>query len=779
LAGAKARVFGPKEGVANVVGAIVPDAEGNLWIPSNHGIVRLENAGLRNIGSPNELPVRYQEFDIADGLPSVECPVGYGSTAARGKGNSLWFATLKGVARIDASALKLNTQPPPVYIEDVRMDSGVAAVHRPGFQKEVAATIEVPAGTRRVEIGYAAICLSAPQKVVFQSRLENFDKDWQDVGSRRTAYLQDLRPGEYRFRVRAANNDGVWNERGATIEFSVLPFFYETWWFRFGAIGGLSGLVWLGFRRSVRDRVGRQVERVRQQAALSELQARLALVLENTTDVVSFATPQGNLLFLNGAGRRLLGLPAEAPVAALRLADLQPERARARLENEALPGAIANGSWQRETTLRRADGTEIPVSQLILTHRHGDGTIDFISAIARDVSDARRAEEARSGLEKQLRAAQKMDALGTLAGGIAHDFNNILTGILGNAEMLRFTLPQDETTQQQLGSIIRASARARDLIKQMLAFGRPQESGRAPVRIWPAVQEAIVLLRASIPASVEIIPECADETAVALADTVQIHQVIMNLGANAAHAMADNGGQLRIRQEVVEISEKDLQAHPKLAVGKWIKIMVADTGFGMAPETLERIFEPFFTTKPPGQGTGLGLAVVHGIVRGHNGVLEVRSVVNLGTTFDLYFPLVTDLEPMAQTGRAEIRRGSGERILLVDDEDLVLKVSAKFLEQLGYQCVPFSDPVEALVHFQAHSKEYDLLLTDLSMPRLSGTGLAAAIREMRPNFPVVLSTGFSGRMKPGEAQRAGVREILSKPYRMDELAQALRRALDK
>jgi PAS domain S-box-containing protein len=549
--------------------------------------------------------------------------------------------------------------------------------------------------------------------------------------------------------------------------------------FRVGSLVGLSGFVWFGFRKIVRDRVDRQVERVRQQAALSEVQARLALVLENTSDVVSFATPQGNLLFLNRAGRKLLGVREGIPVTHYRLGDLHSKDARPRIEVEALKEAIETGSWQGETALQNSNGPDIPVSLLILSHHHADGSIDFISTIARDISEARRAEEARTGLEKQLRAAQKMEALGTLAGGIAHDFNNILTGILGNAELLRVTLTEDASTQQQIASIIRASGRARDLIRQMLAFGRPQESRRAPILIWPVVEEAAVLLRASIPASIEIISDCKAPSAVALADPVQIHQVIMNLGANAAHAMAEKDGILTIRQEVVELREEDLDAKDQLRPGKWIKVSISDTGHGMTPEIQERIFEPFFTTKATGQGTGLGLSVVHGILRSHGGAVIVRSAPDAGSTFELYFPLIENARPVASEPRAEIPQGHGERLLLVDDEEIVLMVAAKTVNQLGYQCVTFTDPVEALIYFQAKGRDLDLLLTDLSMPRLSGAALATAIREIRPDFPVIISTGFSGRLKPGEAEKAGARAILSKPYQMHELAQALRRSLEK
>lgn len=773
------RAFTQKDGVPDTIGAIVKDDDGNMWLASNVGVVRVERAGLEERSLGNQAPMRTQWFDIADGLPSVECPVGYGSIAARATNGWLWFATLKGIALIDPKLLKLNAKPPPVYIEEVRVDGQPIPVHVPGFGTEPLRKITIPPGPRRIEISYSALSLMAPQKITFQTRFTHVDKEWQNVGGRRTAYLQDLRPGNYQFLVRAANNDRVWNEEGAALAFTVEPYFYQTWLFRVGFILGLSGFVWFGFRKIVRDRVDGQVERMRQQAALSEVQARLALVLENTSDVVSFATRQGNLLFLNRAGRKLLGIREGIPVAHLRLGDLHPASARTRVEQEAVAGAIASGSWQGETALMNCNGPEIPVSLLILAHHHADGSIDFISTIARDISEAKRAEEARSGLEKQLRAAQKMEALGTLAGGIAHDFNNILTGILGNAELLRAILPPESGSQQQITNIVRASARARDLIKQMLAFGRPQESGRAPVLIWLAIEEAVVLLRASIPASIEIISECKDPAAVVQADLVQIHQVIMNLGANSAHAMAEKGGQLTIRQEIVELNSETLTTKNNLRPGSWVKVSISDTGHGMSQEIQERIFEPFFTTKGPGQGTGLGLAVVHGIVRSHGGVVIVRSAPSAGSTFELYFPLAINAQPPAPEPRQEIAKGRGEKILLVDDEEMVLKVAANAVTQLGYECVPFTDPVDALIYFQANAQRIDLLLTDLSMPRLSGAGLATAIREIRPDLPVIISTGFSGRLKPGEAEKAGARAILSKPYQMHELAQALRRALEK
>lgn len=766
------RQFRVEDGVPNKIGAIVPDPSGNLWLASNEGVVRFQlqyNSFLT------------QWFDQADGLASVECAVGYGSTAVVDPGGGMIsFATLKGVARVNTKTLRLNTRRPPVFIESIRIDDASIAVHSPGVPNPPETTVQIPAHARRIEIDYTALSLAAPQKLEFQTRIEGLDPDWQGVETRRTAYLQGLRPGEYHFQVRAANNDRLWNETGASLAFTVQPYLWQTGWFQLSIVGGGSLIIWLGFRGIVRQRVARQVERVREQAALSEVQARLATVLENTSDVVSFATTGGDLLYLNSAGRRLLAIDEHASVSHFKIGDLHPGHARGHIENEALSSALKTGSWQGDTLLLDQAGREVPVSLLILAHRHADGSIDFISTIARDVSDARRSEETRAALEKQLRAAQKMEALGTLAGGIAHDFNNILTGILGNAELLKFTLPDGDSNRAQAEHIVRAASRARDLIKQMLTFGRPQENGQVPTRIWPTIQEATILLRASIPAAINIEAECQNESAVIQADPIQIHQVIMNLGANAAHAMAKDGGTLQIRQETIGVDADSPLAEKLLKPGRWVKISVADTGHGMKPEILERIFEPFFTTKAPGQGTGLGLSVVHGIVRAHGGVVIARSWPEAGTTFELYFPLASapEAKPFS-TAPSELPRGAGQQILLVDDEPLVLDVARNYLSQLGYTCKSFEDAVEALIHFQSHSRKYDLLLTDFSMPRLSGIALAKAVHDINPALPIIITTGYSGRIDPSEAQKAGVLTILSKPYQMEELARALHSALGK
>ena len=397
--------------------------------------------------------------------------------------------------------------------------------------------------------------------------------------------------------------------------------------------------------------------------------------------------------------------------------------------------------------------------------------------VQREITERKEAETRQSKLEAQLRQAQKMEAVGTLAGGIAHDFNNILGAIIGYSELATLDLSEDHSAQAYVGEVIRAGNRARDLVRQILTFSRQEEHERKPIQLQSVLDEALKLLRATLPSTIEIRQRIDPQAPAILGDATQIHRVMMNLGTNAWHAMNERGGILEVSLAAFDVDDDFAQTHPDLHRGRYLRLMISDTGCGMERAMLERVFEPFFTTKPPGAGTGLGLAVVHGVVKRHEATIAVYSEPGNGTTFNLYFPIheIETQTPVMES--VAIPKGNGERILFVDDEAPLAALGKSMLERLGYRVTAQTSSVEALATFSAKSDQFDLVITDQTMPSLSGADLARLMLEIRPELPVILATGYSNTINPEKAQAIGIRELLLKPNTTLSLSAAIRRAL--
>ena len=381
------------------------------------------------------------------------------------------------------------------------------------------------------------------------------------------------------------------------------------------------------------------------------------------------------------------------------------------------------------------------------------------------------AEQRRLGLETQLRQAQKMDALGTLAGGIAHDFNNILTAIVANVDLCQLELPVDHPAQSLLNEVAKASARASDLVQRVLTFSHRQETSKALVALGPVVTDAVQLLRASLPKTIDIRVSCADDVPPIYADATQIHQIVMNLGTNARHAMADAGGVMTVAVDHVTLGEHDTPPSLDLNPGSYVRLSVRDTGTGMSGSTMERLFDPFFTTKGT-EGTGLGLSVVHGIVREHGGAIVVRSTLGEGSMFDVWLPAAATGGELQAVPAHLMRPGHGEHILYVDDEEALVVAMTRTLERLGYRCTGFTDPDRALQAFRTTPHAFDAALVDLAMPTMSGLDLVRGLRAIRGDVPVAVTSGYAVE-DPDAVQRAGVIARLAKPVTRDNLTKTL------
>jgi signal transduction histidine kinase/ActR/RegA family two-component response regulator len=381
--------------------------------------------------------------------------------------------------------------------------------------------------------------------------------------------------------------------------------------------------------------------------------------------------------------------------------------------------------------------------------------------------------------ERQLQQVLKIQAIGTLAGGIAHDFNNILFPIVGYTELTMDEVSQDSVAHKNLEEILKAANRAKDLVQQILTFSRQSDQERKPVKVQYIIKEAIRLLRASIPASIEIIFQIDEHCGPIKGDATQIHQVIMNLCTNAYQAMQEKGGKLEIKLTEVDIGYEETIEKIGMQPGKHVQLSVTDEGCGMDQSVLDRIFEPYYTTKEQGKGTGLGLSVIHGIVKNHGGDITVSSTPGNGTNFKVYLPMIDEVDIAIRPEPNTAAVTGNERILLVDDEEQIVAMEQKMLENLGYQVTARTDSTEALEVFAKQPQDFDLVITDMTMPHMTGDQLAQKLLDIKPSLPVILCTGFNEVITEDKALSLGIQRFVMKPVVKNELATTIRTVLDK
>ena len=431
------------------------------------------------------------------------------------------------------------------------------------------------------------------------------------------------------------------------------------------------------------------------------------------------------------------------------------------------------GVWEGEVHHRTRDGGSVYVASQWVLYRDAHGTPIRILEVNADITAWRHAEELQT-------RSQKLEALGTLAGGIAHDFNNILLAINGNAQLAMADVPPDNIARQSIGEILKAGIRASDLVKRIMGFCRAQEQKKQVVKLQPVIEEALRLMRATLPARIRLETYFAADMPPAKVDPGQIHQVIVNLATNAAHAIGEKNGTIEIRLDVVQVNAEDRQAAGKLEEGKYLRLLVSDDGCGMDRATLNRIFDPFFTTKKQGEGTGLGLSVVHGIVTSHNGAIAVTSQPGAGTAFHLFFPIATEaVEEATAEAPKEAAQARSEHILYVDDEEALVFLATRLLERRGYRVSGFSDATSALKQFRENPGDFDAVVTDLSMPGMSGFELTEEIHRTRAEIPVLLTSGYLQTEDQQKAESLGIRETIQKPATADKLAGALEKILSE
>ena len=496
----------------------------------------------------------------------------------------------------------------------------------------------------------------------------------------------------------------------------------------------------------------------------------LVTVIEQASDAIFTMDENYIIHYVNPAFERLTGYGRDE-VIGRHVRFLKSDKHGAAFYKSIWETVSRGEAWSGRVMQEKRDGTLYEAEATASPIRNNSGAVISYVGILRDITR-------QVKLEKDLRQAQKMEAIGTLAGGIAHDFNNILAAIVGHSEIARFRIDQDDPVRRNLEQVLKASARAADLVKQILAFSRQKEQERQPVSIVSIVREALKLVRPSVPATIEIRQQISmnEGNGVIFADPTEIHQVLMNLCTNAAHAMRETGGVLSIALSHTAFDDILDSPHPDLEAGPYLCLTVSDTGHGIDSAVMERIFDPYFTTKGVGEGTGLGLSVVQGIVRTYGGAITVHSEPGKGTTFNVFLPKMEQQVPVQAESRDALPTGA-ERILFVDDEETLAELGRETLESLGYTVLATTDSREALETFRADPHRFDLVITDMTMPSLRGEELARELLAIRPGMPIILCTGFSELIDETRAREMGISEFVMKPYTVANFADTIRKAL--
>ena len=503
--------------------------------------------------------------------------------------------------------------------------------------------------------------------------------------------------------------------------------------------------------------------------ALRKSEKKYRRLVDNAVVGVYQVTKEGSLRFVNEKMAEMFGYdkPESFLEEVANITDLyvRPQERPVVLQEMDENGFIHG----REVEYKKKDGSSIWVA-LSARRVDNEGEI-FYEGLMEDITERKR-------LEKELRQAQKMEAIGTLSGGIAHDFNNILGIILGNTELAMDDIPDWNPARRNLEEVRKACLRAKDVIQQILSFSRQTDSDKKPIKMAPIVKESLTVLRASIPTSIEIRQDIDVAEDTILGNPTQIHQVLMNLCGNAAHAMEETGGILEVNLENILLNAQEASQYHQIKPGPYMKLTVRDTGHGIDAAIMKRIFDPYFTTKDVGKGTGMGLAMVHGIVKSHNGAISVQSKPGEGSSFHILFPLIKQVQPDEVKLIDKLPRGH-ERILFVDDERSIVEFNKQRLERLGYTVEIKTDPVAALALFVSNPDAFDLVMTDMTMPHMTGDALARQLLKIRPDIPIILCTGYSARMSEEKAMESGIKKYIEKPIEMENLARSVREVLDR
>ncbi|MCX6134865.1 MAG: ATP-binding protein [Ignavibacteriales bacterium] len=791
--------------------SIMEDAKGKLWINAEHELQSISKQELLDAVAGKKTRIDPRVYGPLDGLNDIEFNGAGMHSSSRGDDGTILYASMNGLVVVAPTLVPTSSHAPPVRIEHLVVD---------GREVPYAEPVEIPAGTKSIDIGFSALTFESIPKVKMRYRLDGIDEDWRDLPFlRRSISFANIDHGTYRFRVIAANAEGIWNHEGASLSFTVLPYFYETKLFTLLSSLLVISLIIAGYRwrtatlharqeflqKIVYEKTGALKEEIEIRKGTEEelriIQSNLEQRVEERTMQLSSAmedlrrsreqyqkivdtaqegiwmTDAGNVtVFANPKMAEILGCPVESLIGSDILVFLD-ESSKAALAETRKRHRDGLGA-RYELEFIRPDGSRVSTVISATPILDEGGEYQGSLAMVADVSDQKKTEREHRRVEEELRQVQKMEAVGQLAGGIAHDFNNLLIPILGYAEMLQKELAAKEVPLKRITTIRRAAEKAALLTKQLLSFSRRQVMESRVMNLNRIIADFSPILQRTIREDVEIRYELSDDLCNMRGDASQIDQILINLLVNAQDAMAD-GGVVTVETTNASVSPGETGAYGALKPGNYAALVVTDSGKGIPAEVVDHIFEPFFTTKDKSKGTGLGLATVYGIIKQHNGHIWVDSTVGVGTSFTIYFPAAeASLPAKSDTVPAQETMLTGTAtIVVMEDDDLVRQFAHTILDESGYNVQEFATVDKCLKFFRESGIHVDLMLTDVVMPVMNGRELYATLAREFPDLKVVYMSGYSDEV----ISHSGILEegvaLIQKPFTAETLLKRIQKAL--
>lgn len=758
----------------NVISGILSNRENVLWISTNSGLTRFD--------IKKEV---FRNYDTRDGLQSdLFNPGSY----FKSKSGQLFFGGIKGFNSFYPQEIQDNTYIPPVKITAFNIINtpepvGSTMKRKILLKNPVAnqSDIYISRKDKTFAIGFSALNFIFPEKNEYAVMIEGIDEDWNYIGNKNFVIYSGFPSGKYVFKVKASNNDGLWNNTGTAITIRIQPPFWTTWWFRLLGLIVLSTtlLVIYQIRSKHRQKKEKKAENITPESNEETQEQKLVEeeilaskmkykhLVETSNDAI-YILYDRKFELINERFKKLFKVSQEYVTSQdfdyLELVSPKSKNFVERRIQQIIDGEKIDHNFTFTAQSTEKDEFEVEASASKIKYKHGTA----LQGILRDITE-------RKNMERMIQQAQKLEAVGTLAGGIAHDFNNILTGIQGRVSLMQMGIKSKDSSKDHLEEIELYVNNAADLTKQLLGFARKGRVEVKPIDINQLVKKSSEMFGRT-KKEIGIKTVFQKDLWTVEVDPGQMDQVFMNLFVNASQAMPE-GGDLFIESKNIELDKNQAKLH-LVKPGKYIKISVTDTGMGMDEETRQRIFDPFFTTKERSRGTGLGLATVYGILQNHGGFISVYSELNIGTTFNIYLPASSKRPVVESLIKEELIYGT-ETILLVDDEEMVLEVVGQIIESLGYNIILASSGDEAIDIYWKNRDRIDLIILDLIMPHMSGSATYDRLRGINPNIKVLLSSGYSIDGQATELLRRGCNGFIQKPFSNKELSRKIREVLDK